>query len=103
MTSSSSPHFEVLTDGGLVLKLGEACIQTAARKAHRELVQELLDEGKAFRAHESLVDTLAAFLDNTDFAALRAAHPELAGGTPCFVKLQLDGDGRVQWEVIGRE
>jgi hypothetical protein len=100
MTSSSSPHFEVLSDGGLVLKLGDVCIQTAARKAHRELVQELLDEGTAVHAHESLVDTLAAFLDNTDFAALRATHPELAGGIPCLVKLRLDRNGSVRWKVI---
>jgi hypothetical protein len=99
--SSANASFELLSDGGLVLKLGEVCIQTAAKNAHRQLVQELLGGGAACCAREALVDMLAGFLDGTDFAALRAAHPLLAGGTPCRVKLHRDRDGVVLWKVIG--
>ena len=46
--------FDVFSDGSLVLSLGEACIQTAARQAHRELTVALL-EGRPMaveRRHE---------------------------------------------------
>jgi hypothetical protein len=51
---------------------------------------------------EPLVDMLAGFLGSTDFAALRAAHPELAGGTPCRVRIYRDREGVVRWEALGR-
>jgi len=93
--------FEVLSDGSLVLKLDESCIQTAAKRAHREVTAVLLDGRAAATTHGSLADTLARFLSTADFAALRAEHPELAGGTRCRVRLSRTENGGVRWAVVG--
>jgi hypothetical protein len=89
-----------LADGALVLSLGDACIQTTARRAHRELGAALLAAETAETAAAASLDTLTRFLSTTDFPSLRAAHPELAGGTRCRVRLARAADGGVRWEVI---
>jgi len=92
--------FDVLSDGSLVLTVGECCIQAAARRAHGEVTAALL-EGRAEAAGlGGVVDVLARFLAATDFSALRTWHPELAGGTRCRVKLYRCDDGTIGWTVV---
>lgn len=86
------------TGGRVVLSLDGACIQTAARRAHRELAAALIEGRAAGPEAEASLETLTEFIAATDFAALRAKHPELAGGAPCRVVLRRGGDGRVGWE-----
>jgi hypothetical protein len=95
--------FDVLSDGSLVLTLSESCIQTTARRAHRDLAEMLLSGPSPGRVVEARFDLLGRFLAATDFARLRAEHPELAGGSPCRVRLFSDGDGAVRWEVVQAE
>lgn len=95
-----SLSFDVLSDGSLVLTLGEACLQTTAKQAHHELTLALIEGRAAGPALEALVDTLAKFLTTTDFAGLRAEHPELAGGSRCRVRLCQCEEGVVRWEVV---
>ncbi|MFZ0887974.1 MAG: hypothetical protein WA005_05940 [Candidatus Binataceae bacterium] len=97
---SGNFSFDALSDGSLLLTLGEACLQTTAKRAHRELTLALIEGRAAEPALEVLVDTLERFLSTTDFAALRAEHPELAGGSDCRVRLYRHGDGVVRWEVV---
>ncbi|MDY0002598.1 MAG: hypothetical protein RBU30_14980 [Polyangia bacterium] len=98
--------FELLPDGSLLLRLGEHCIQTAARIAHREVTSLLMDASHveqvddANTALEPVANTLALFLNNTDFPALRAEHPALAGGAPSLVRLRLTKDGEALWELV---
>jgi hypothetical protein len=93
--------FDVLSDGSLVLRLGDGCVETTARRAHHELAAALLEERAAGPAMEAMVDLLAGFLGATDFPALRAAHRELSGGVECRVRLHRRGDGLVRWEIVG--
>jgi hypothetical protein len=83
----------------VVLALGDACIQTAAKRAHRELAAALLEGRAAASEAGAALETLARFLAATDFAALRAEHPELAGGIACRVRLLASADGAVRWEL----
>ncbi|MBN1946909.1 MAG: hypothetical protein JW797_14645 [Bradymonadales bacterium] len=94
-----SKQLEIQPDGSLVLTLDEACIQTAAKKAHREIALALLDGVEQDEAMEGALDLLERFIDNTDFATLRARHPELAGHAGCRVRLVRDEDGTVRWET----
>jgi hypothetical protein len=91
--------FELLPDGSLVLRLAEACIQTTARRAHRELTLALL-EGHGAVGAEAALALLELFLRDVDFAAVRARFPELAGGSGARVRLRR-ADGAVRWEIVG--
>jgi len=86
--------------GKIILALDGACIQTAAKRAHRELTVSLLKAGEASDAERAGLETLAAFLSSEDFPALRARHPELAGGTSFRVALWRGPDGAVRWEIF---
>lgn len=92
--------FDVLSDGSVVLTVGECCIQTAAKRAHREVTAALLEGRAATDTLGALADTLERFLGATDFSALRADHPELAGGSPRQVRLRRREDGSVGWSVV---
>lgn len=92
--------FDVLSDGSLVLTVGECCIQTAAKRAHREVTVALLDGSDATATLGPLADMLERFLTTTDFSALRAEHPELAGGSPFRVRLERCEDESVGWKVV---
>lgn len=91
---------EVLSNGDVVLHLEETCIQTTAKKAHRELVTLCIEQGETDAGIEAAVELLCDFLQTTDFARVRSEHPELAGGTACSVRLIRGGEGKVDWEVV---
>jgi hypothetical protein len=91
--------FDLLADGSMVLTLGEGCIQTTARRAHRELVLALIEGRARGAAIEALAAMLERFLSTTDFPALRTGRPELAGGVRCRVRLYRRG-GDVRWELV---
>jgi len=97
----SRPPFEceVLTNGDVVLRLDDVCIQTAAKRARSDLVAGYLDEPEA--GAEATIGLLERFLETSDFRKLRSRYPELAGGTRCCVRLHQRQDGKVTWEVYG--
>jgi hypothetical protein len=98
-----TPPYEVGKDGSVVLSLGEVCIQTAAKRAHRALVTAILD-GRSEDSNEArAVETLEHFLTATDFASLRSGHPSLAGGVTCRVRVGGGRDGAVRWEIVRSE
>jgi hypothetical protein len=92
--------FDVLPNGDVVLRLGEGCIQTCARRARQEIVDALLAGDASGVAIEPVVELLDLFLQTMDFRRLRAEHPELAGETPCRVRLHRTPDGAVRWEIV---
>ncbi len=46
------------------------------------------------------VERLQAFLENTDFRALRAEHPALRGGAGIVVRLERSCSGAVEWLIV---
>ena len=92
--------FLICPDGSVGLSIGEFCIETAAKRAHRELAAALLD-GRASQpgAHAAL-DLLVTFLSTTDFAVLRSETPALAGGTRVRVRLHRGRAGVVRPRVL---
>jgi hypothetical protein len=95
--------FEVLSNGDVVFRLGEGCIQTRARRARQEIVDALLAGHTSGVAVEPVVEVLDLFLQTADFRRLRAEHPELAGEIPCRVRLYRTPDGAVRWEAVTTE
>ena len=95
--------FDVLPNGNLVLRLGEGCIQTCARRARQEIVDALLAGDANGVAIEPVIEILDLFLGTADFRRLRAEHPELSGEIPCHVRLHRTPDGTVGWEVVSTD
>lgn len=83
-------HFELLSDGGVELILEDACVETTARLAYREIMDALLEE-KAGEQMHAVLEALEVFLLRTNFGEVRSAYPELAGGIRCRVKLWSQG------------
>jgi hypothetical protein len=83
------------------LVVGPRCIEAAARDAHRRLQSELLlleESDPGFDERARLLGELERFLRRTDFASLRAARPELAGGTDLEVEV-VAGDDPDAFEI----
>ncbi len=88
------------TNGTLVLDLSRHCIETAAVHAYRSLVDAFVGHsGRDPNMEEKLV-LVHAFLQTSDFAKLRAEHPELAGGSAIRIRLQRSNSGGVTWNVV---
>jgi hypothetical protein len=97
--SRAPSRCELLANGDVVLRLDDACIQTAAKRARSDLVASYLDEPEA--EAETTIGLLERFLETSDFRTMRSRYPELAGGTQCCVRLHQCRDGTVTWEVYG--
>jgi hypothetical protein len=83
--------------GEVVLKVGRFCVETTARRARERLVAALLSGEASGPAVEHAVDLLEAFLRQSDFRALRAGDPDLAGGRACEVVVSRAADGALEW------
>ncbi len=90
---------EVLSNGDVVLRLQNVCIQTAAKRARAQLVAACFSGNEAEGPIEAPLDLLGCFLERTDFNQLRSQHHELEGGSECRVKLHQGEDGAVHWEI----
>jgi len=77
----------------LVLDLCGQCIETAARAEYRRLSKILMRSESRLPASEQPAELLREFLVATDFRALRAQRPELAGGAPITVRITLESGG----------
>jgi hypothetical protein len=99
-TMTRAFSFHVLSDGSMVLIPDEACLQSTAKHAHRELTMALLEGRTAGPAREARVDLLERFPCMTDFATLRTEHPELAGQSGCRVRRFWRAADPVRWEVV---
>ena len=89
------------------LSVKDHCIETAAKKEHRRLqnsLQNLNEASKQFKEESKLFERLGVFLERTDFKALRAKYPELAGGEDLFVELVQAGESdKLEIQRIRRE
>lgn len=82
----------------VLLDLSDHCIETAARRAHRELTDALV-RGSHDRDAGARLRLLQDFLEGTDFAALRTRDPRLAGGRTVRVRLTRAPSGQVTWAL----
>jgi hypothetical protein len=72
------------------LDLKHHCIETAAKQERRRVVSALLEldeSSERFSQFAEDLELVTAFLENSDFRALRSNRPELAGGRDILVEL----------------
>jgi len=85
---------------GIVLDLSDHCIETAAKREYRRLVDvAMVLEGDDPNLEERLT-VLKEFLEETDFSRLRGQRPDLAGGAPVRVSVSRLPSGQVGWTII---
>jgi hypothetical protein len=84
----------------LILELDGFCIETTAKRAHRRLMEHLLEAPEQNPEQEARLQLLGDFLQQEDFQALRASDLELTGGSAVRVRLSRDEAGRVVWEKL---
>lgn len=76
------------------LDLSKHCIQTETKRVYNRLLSTCLKPGTSpDPMMEQQLELLQQALETWDFAALRAAYPELAGGREANVVLAADGNG----------
>jgi hypothetical protein len=97
------PPCQILPNGEIILTIDEVCIQTTAKRARQQLVDELLADKVTGDNADKAVELLARFLETADFGHLRANHPELCAGAQSRVKLSVSADAGVRWEVLQRD
>jgi len=69
----------------VTLHLEGHCVETAARKEFKRLMDALFDETGDAPELEARIELVRAFLDTADFPALRASDGRLAGTEPATV------------------
>jgi hypothetical protein len=85
---------------GIVLDLSDHCIETAAKREYRRLVDVAMAlEGDDQDIEEKLT-LLKEFLERTNFRQLRGERPDLAGGSPVQVSVRRFPSGRVGWIIV---
>lgn len=81
------------------LDLSAHCIETAARREHRRLVQRALQSEPPGPTLQRQIELLGQFLARTDFRQLRARRPRLAGGQPVRVELRPGASSTVELRI----
>ena len=85
----------------VLLQLSPRCIEAAAVREHRRLLNAMLASSRPSRSREQRLTLLKAFLEQTDFRALRSRHPELAGQVQVQVELRAGtAPATVSWRVV---
>ncbi len=85
----------------VVLRLGvRGCIETTARHVRLKLADALMKAEAQNPDGEGAVELLTAFLEQTDFKAVRASDEELAGQHEATVRIYKKTDGGVDWLKI---
>jgi tRNA-Thr(GGU) m(6)t(6)A37 methyltransferase TsaA len=85
----------------VVLRLGvRGCIETTARHVRQKLAADLMEAEARNPDGENAVELLTAFLEQTDFKALRAADEDLAGQREATVRIYRKPDGGAGWLKI---
>ena len=84
----------------IVLDLSEHCIETAAKREYRRLVDVAMSLEADDQDLEEKLTLLKDFLEKTDFRQLRGQRPDLAGGLPVRVSVSRLRSGRVGWTII---
>jgi tRNA-Thr(GGU) m(6)t(6)A37 methyltransferase TsaA len=85
----------------VVLRLGvRGCIETTARHVRQKLADALMGTEAQNLDAEGAVELLTAFLEQTDFKAVRTGDEQLAGQHEATVRIFKKTDGGVDWLKI---
>lgn len=87
------------------LDLSKHCIQTETKRVYNRLLSTCLKPGTgpdSLAEQKQKLELLQQALETWDFAALRAAYPELAGDREAAVVLVTGPDGRLRISLNGR-
>ena len=82
----------------VTLHLSGHCVETAARKEFKRLMDAAFDETADNPGLEARIELVRAFLASADFPALRASDPGLAGEKDAAVALFRGDDGMIRLE-----
>lgn len=85
------------------LGLSGHCIETAARKEFKRLMDEYFAGAGESVGLEERLALLREFIDTSDFQALRASDERLSGAMECAVTVYRDGRGGPALRIAGRE
>jgi hypothetical protein len=85
----------------LPLDLSRHCIGTEIRRLYNASIMLCIRDSGQADALEHEIQSLKQALETLDFAALRAAYPELRGGSCPTVYLVVNGEGRCEIEING--
>lgn len=77
----------------VTLNLSGHCVETAARREFRRLMDSAFDGTGGNIELEARIELIRAFLDAADFPGLRASDPRLAGEGGATVVLSRRTDG----------
>ena len=86
---------------GVVLELGEFCIETAARRAYQQLKDQALEGNELIPEDEEAMELLRMFLEQENFSVIRDANEDLCGGRQVRVRIFRDDQGKVCWSRVG--
>ncbi len=84
----------------VILELHGHCVETAARREYKKLMDRLLVADDSDSETEEKVALLLAFLQESDFPALRASNDILAGDAGGAARLSRGGDGSLTIETL---
>lgn len=82
----------------LTLHLSGHCVETAARKEFKRLMDAAFDETGDNPELEARIELVRAFLASADFPALRASDPRLAGEKDAALALSRGDNGGIMLE-----
>ena len=84
----------------VVLDVSEHCVETEARARHRAAMTEAFASPTLSEEQGAVLEALEAFIQQSDFRAMRANHPEIAGGTSGSVEIGRDQNGQIRWRFV---
>lgn len=84
----------------VALDVSAHCVETEARARYRAAMTDAVDRPDLSEEQCAFIATLETFLRETDLRAMRAQHPETAGGTPGSVEVRQDDRGGVTWRFV---
>jgi hypothetical protein len=86
-------------DARVTLHLAGHCVETAARKEFKRLMDAAFDEPGDSPEQEARIELVRAFLASADFPALRASDPRLGGEVDAAVVLSRGPLGEIKMEI----
>lgn len=83
------------------LTLRKHCIETAARKSYQKQVDKILESAQDPTVQEAeSVESLRAFLEETDFSKVRRDFPYLDGRNSLIVSVEKDHAGQLAFIIV---
>jgi len=88
----------------ILLDVNKHCIQTAVKRKYNRLISNYFKSGRTndTKTIESEISLLKQALENIDFAWLRAAYPELRGGSSHEIFISTGSNNNINILINGK-